>query len=32
LEDDDIVSSEPPIVDDPIGGSDDFSKGGFTFE
>ena len=32
LEGDDIVPPGPPIVDEPIGGSDDFSKGGLAFE
>ena len=31
-EDDDIVPSGLPIDDNPIGGSDDFKKGGLSFE
>ena len=32
LEGDDEVPPGPIIVDDPINGSDDFSKGGLVFE
>ena len=32
LEGDDVVPPGPIIVDDPINGSDDFSKGGLIFD